>query len=59
MILSTMQLLHHERKIKMPCKFRGIVRLILFFIFSDTCITGAYGDIKTIREGIQELEFKP
>ncbi|CAF4992415.1 unnamed protein product, partial [Rotaria magnacalcarata] len=27
--------------------------------FSDTCITGAYGDIKTIRAGIQELEFKP
>ncbi|CAF1421015.1 unnamed protein product [Rotaria magnacalcarata] len=25
----------------------------------DTCITGAYGDIKTIRAGIQELEFKP
>ncbi|CAF4502305.1 unnamed protein product [Rotaria socialis] len=25
----------------------------------DTCITGAYGDVKTIRAGIEELEFKP
>ncbi|CAF1285184.1 unnamed protein product [Rotaria sordida] len=25
----------------------------------DTCITGAFGDIKKIREGIEELEFKP
>jgi len=25
----------------------------------DTCITGAYGDIKKIREGIEELQFKP
>jgi hypothetical protein len=28
-------------------------------IFSDTCITAAHGDIKKIREGIEELEFKP
>lgn len=27
--------------------------------FSDTCITGAYGDVKKIRDGIEELEFKP
>ncbi|CAF3927872.1 unnamed protein product [Rotaria sp. Silwood2] len=25
----------------------------------DTCITDAFGDIKKIREGIEELEFKP
>ncbi|CAF4619196.1 unnamed protein product [Rotaria sp. Silwood1] len=25
----------------------------------DTCITGAFGDIKKIREGIEELNFKP
>jgi hypothetical protein len=27
--------------------------------FSDACITGTYGDIKTIRAGIEELDFKP
>ncbi len=30
-----------------------------FCIFSDTCITAADGDIKKIRQGIEELEFKP
>ena len=25
----------------------------------DTCITGAFGDIKKIRAGIEELDFKP
>ena len=29
------------------------------FCFSDACITGAFGDIKKIREGIEELGFKP
>ncbi len=31
----------------------------MIFIFSDTCITATYGDIKTIRAGIEELDFKP
>ena len=29
------------------------------FVFSDACITGAFGDVKKVRDGIQELDFKP
>jgi len=28
-------------------------------IFSDKCITDAFGDIEKIRDGIEELHFKP
>jgi hypothetical protein len=29
------------------------------FILSDACITATYGDVKKIRDGIEELKFKP
>jgi len=29
------------------------------FVFSDKCITDAFGDIEKIRDGIEELHFKP
>jgi hypothetical protein len=31
----------------------------MILIFSDACITSTFGDIKKIRDGIEELDFKP
>jgi putative component of toxin-antitoxin plasmid stabilization module len=62
MMLFIMQLLHHVRKIRMRCKLKERLRrerIREYLCFSDACITGTYGDIKKIREGIEELDFKP
>ena len=63
MILFIMQLLRRAWKIRMLCKLKE--RLLRereekeYSYFSDTCITSTYGEMKKIREGIEELEFKP
>ena len=56
------QPLHRAQKIKMPCEsiLASLARQNQCpSRFSDTCITGAYGDLKTIRAGIEQLDFKP
>lgn len=48
-------------KIKTPCEYRATLatRITDSVCSRDTCITTTYGDLKKIRYGIEELDFKP
>jgi hypothetical protein len=46
----------------MQCKFKKQMNEINFdfsFSLSDACIISTYGDANKIRDGIEELDFKP
>jgi len=57
-----MQRLFQEQKIPMQCKFKNQTNEINFdfsFSLSDACIISTYGDANKVRDGIEELDFKP
>jgi hypothetical protein len=43
----------------MPCKLKRNFNYLQVSFSSDACVILTYGDVKKIRDGIEELEFKP